>query len=307
MKIAQLAVLICVIGTIFACGQKGPLVMPDQQKHKRTIPTPPAAKPANGTATPAPSGATPNAPGPAPAGTPATESPASTPAPAPPASTPQPDTRIWGHQSMSARKLILVDGSGYLYRAFHALPPLTNSKGEPTGAVLGVLNMLNKMVKEEAPDRIAVVFDAPGRTFRDDLFDKYKAHRVPMPDDLRAQVQPLYDTVAAMGVPLLRVPGVEADDVIGTLAKQAADAGFKVLISTGDKDMAQLVGPNVELLNTMSNTRLDRIGVKAKFDVFPEQIVDYLALVGDTSDNIPGVTSVGPKTAAKWLEQYQTL
>jgi DNA polymerase-1 len=208
---------------------------------------------------------------------------------------------------MSARKLILVDGSGYLYRAFHALPPLTNSRGEPTGAVLGVLNMLNKMIKEEAPDRIAVVFDAPGRTFRDDLFDQYKAHRTPMPDDLRAQVQPLYDAVGAMGVPLLRVPGVEADDVIGTLAKQGADAGFKVLISTGDKDMAQLVGPNVELLNTMSNTRLDRIGVKAKFDVFPEQIVDYLALVGDASDNIPGITSVGPKTAAKWLNQYQTL
>ncbi|HMD27043.1 MAG TPA: DNA polymerase I [Steroidobacteraceae bacterium] len=208
---------------------------------------------------------------------------------------------------MAARKLILVDGSGYLYRAFHALPPLTTSKGEPTGAVLGVLNMLNKMVKEEAPDRIAVVFDAPGRTFRDDLFDQYKAHRPPMPDDLRAQVQPLFDTVAAMGLPLLRVPGVEADDVIGTLAKQGADAGFKVLISTGDKDMAQLVGPNIELLNTMSNTRLDRIGVKAKFDVFPEQIIDYLALTGDTSDNIPGITSVGPKTAAKWLNQYQTL
>ncbi|MGO9945895.1 MAG: DNA polymerase I [Steroidobacteraceae bacterium] len=208
---------------------------------------------------------------------------------------------------MGARKLILVDGSGYLYRAFHALPPLTTSKGEPTGAVLGVLNMLNKMVKEEAPDRIAVVFDAPGRTFRDDLFDQYKAHRPPMPDDLRAQVQPLFDTVAAMGLPLLRVPGVEADDVIGTLAKQGADAGFKVLISTGDKDMAQLVGPNIELLNTMSNTRLDRIGVKAKFDVFPEQIIDYLALTGDTSDNIPGITSVGPKTAAKWLNQYQTL
>jgi DNA polymerase I len=208
---------------------------------------------------------------------------------------------------MSARKLILVDGSGYLYRAFHALPPLTNTRGEPTGAVLGVLNMLNKMIKEEVPDRIAVVFDAPGRTFRDDLFDQYKAHRTPMPDDLRAQVQPLYDVVAAMGVPLLRVPGVEADDVIGTLAKQGADAGFKVLISTGDKDMAQLVGPNVELLNTMSNTRLDRIGVKAKFDVFPEQIVDYLALVGDASDNIPGITSVGPKTAAKWLNQYETL
>jgi DNA polymerase-1 len=208
---------------------------------------------------------------------------------------------------MSARKLILVDGSGYLYRAFHALPPLTTSKGEPTGAVLGVLNMLNKMIKEEAPDRIAVVFDAPGRTFRDDLFDQYKAHRAPMPDDLRAQAQPLFDSVAAMGLPLLRVPGVEADDVIGTLAKQGADAGFKVLISTGDKDMAQLVGPNIELLNTMSNTRLDRIGVKAKFDVFPEQIVDYLALTGDASDNIPGVTSVGPKTAAKWLNQYQTL
>jgi DNA polymerase I len=208
---------------------------------------------------------------------------------------------------MSARKLILVDGSGYLYRAFHALPPLTNSRGEPTGAVLGVLNMLNKMIKEEAPDRIAVVFDAPGRTFRDDLFDQYKAHREPMPDSLTAQVQPLYDVVAAMGLPLLRVPGVEADDVIGTLARQGADAGFKVLISTGDKDMAQLVGPNVELINTMSNTRLDRIGVKAKFDVFPEQIVDYLALVGDTSDNIPGITGVGNKTAAKWLNQYQNL
>jgi DNA polymerase I len=206
---------------------------------------------------------------------------------------------------VTARKLILVDGSGYLYRAFHALPPLSNSRGEPTGAVLGVLNMLNKMIKEEAPERIAVVFDAPGRTFRDDLFDQYKAHRTPMPDDLRSQVQPLYDTVAAMGVPLLRVAGVEADDVIGTLANKAADAGFKVLISTGDKDMAQLVGPNIELLNTMSNTRLDRMGVKAKFDVFPEQIIDYLALVGDSSDNIPGITGVGPKTAAKWLNQYQ--
>jgi DNA polymerase I len=208
---------------------------------------------------------------------------------------------------MSARKLILVDGSSYLYRAFHALPPLTNSKGEPTGAVLGVLNMLNKMVKEESPDRIAVVFDAPGRTFRDDLFDQYKAHRAPMPDDLRSQVQPLLDVVAAMGLPLLRVPGVEADDVIGTLAKQGAAAGYDVLISTGDKDMAQLVGPRVGLINTMSNTRLDREGVKAKFDVFPEQIVDYLALVGDSSDNIPGISGVGPKTAAKWLAQYQTL
>src|ERR1700732_5326910 len=155
---------------------------------------------------------------------------------------------------MSARKLILVDGSGYLYRAFHALPPLTNSHGDPTGAVLGVLNMLNKMIKEESPDRIAVVFDAPGRTFRDDLFEQYKAHRPAMPDDLRSQVQPLYDVVAAMGLPLLRVSGVEADDVIGTLAKQGAESGYAVLISTGDKDMAQLVGPHIELINTMSNT-----------------------------------------------------
>src|SRR6202167_1083473 len=208
---------------------------------------------------------------------------------------------------MSASKLILVDGSGYLYRAFNALPPLTNSKGEPTGAILGVLNMLNKMIKEESPDRIAVVFDAPGRTFRDDLFEQYKAHRPPMPDDLRSQVQSLYDAVAAMGVALLRVTGVEADDVIGTLAKQGAASGHEVLISTGDKDMAQLVGANIGLINTMSNTRLDRAGVKAKFDVFPEQIVDYLALVGDSSDNIPGITGVGPKTAAKWLNQYQTL
>ncbi len=152
---------------------------------------------------------------------------------------------------MSAPKLILVDGSSYLYRAFHALPPLSNSSGEPTGAVLGVLNMLNKMIKEEAPDRIAVVFDAPGRTFRDDLFDQYKAHRAPMPDDLRSQVQPLLDVVEAMGLPLLRVPNVEADDVIGTLSKQGTASGYEVLISTGDKDMAQLVGPQVGLINTM--------------------------------------------------------
>jgi DNA polymerase-1 len=205
------------------------------------------------------------------------------------------------------RKLLLVDGSSYLYRAFHALPPLSNSKGEPTGAVLGVLNMLNKLIKEESPARVAVVFDAPGRTFRDDLFDQYKAHRTPMPDDLRSQVQPLLEAVEALGLPMLRIVGVEADDVIGTLATQAAHLGFDVLISTGDKDMCQLVGPSIGLVNTMSNTRLDREGVKAKFDVLPEQIVDYLALVGDSSDNIPGVTGVGPKTAAKWLNQYHTL
>ena len=208
---------------------------------------------------------------------------------------------------MTTPKLLLVDGSSYLYRAFHALPPLVNSQGVPTGAVLGVLNMLTKLIKEESPTRVAVVFDASGRTFRDDLFEQYKAHRPPMPDDLRSQVQPLLDAVEAMGLPLLRITGVEADDVIGTLARQAAGLGYGVLISTGDKDMAQLVDAHVGLVNTMSNTRLDRDGVKAKFDVFPEQIIDYLALVGDSSDNIPGVTGVGPKTAAKWLNQYQTL
>lgn len=205
------------------------------------------------------------------------------------------------------RKLVLVDGSSYLYRAFHALPPLANSKGEPTGAVLGVLNMLQKLLKEESPAFIAVVVDAPGRTFRDDLFEKYKATRQPMPDDLRSQLQPLLDCVQSMGLPLLRIEGVEADDVIGTLAKQAAERDIDVLISTGDKDMAQLVNERIMLVNTMTGSRLDRAGVKTKFDVFPEQIVDYLALVGDTSDNIPGVPKVGPKTAAKWLTEYGTL
>jgi DNA polymerase-1 len=205
------------------------------------------------------------------------------------------------------RTLVLVDGSSYLYRAFHALPPLANSKGEPTGAVLGVLNMLAKLLKEQAPALIGVVFDAPGKTFRDELFAEYKAHRPPMPDDLRAQVDPLIAAVEALGLPLLRVPGVEADDVIGTLARRAADAGLRVIISTGDKDMAQLVDERVTLVNTMTDSALDRAGVKAKFDVYPEQIVDYLALVGDSSDNIPGVPKVGPKTAAKWLNQYATV
>ena len=203
--------------------------------------------------------------------------------------------------------LWLVDGSSYLYRAFHALPPLTSSRGEPTGAVLGVLNMLNKLVKEEHPALLAVIFDAPGPTFRDELFEEYKSHRPPMPDDLRAQVQPLLDAVGAMGLPLLRIPGVEADDVIGTLAARANAAGIRTVISTGDKDMAQLVDERVTLVNTMTGSRLDRDGVKTKFDVYPEQIVDYLALVGDTSDNIPGIPKVGPKTAAKWLNQYGTL
>ena len=203
--------------------------------------------------------------------------------------------------------LVLVDGSSYVYRAFHALPPLSNSRGEPTGAVLGVLNMLLKFLKDYQPQRIAVVFDAPGRTFRDDLFAEYKAQRPGMPDDLRAQVEPLLNIIRAQGLPLLRVPGVEADDVIGTLACRAARAGQSVLISTGDKDMAQLVNESITLINTMNNAVLDRAGVKTKFDVFPEQIIDYLALIGDSSDNIPGIDKVGPKTAAKLLAQYGSL
>ncbi len=200
--------------------------------------------------------------------------------------------------------LVLVDGSSYVYRAFHALPPLTNSRGEPTGAVLGVLNMLLKFIKDYQPRHIAVVFDAPGKTFRDELFTEYKAHRPSMPDYLRAQIAPLLEIIAAQGLPLLRVPGVEADDVIGTLARRAARAGQTVLISTGDKDMAQLVDDSITLINTMNNAVLDREAVKAKFEVYPEQIVDYLALVGDTSDNIPGIDKVGPKTGARLLQQY---
>ena len=203
--------------------------------------------------------------------------------------------------------LVLVDGSSYLYRAFHALPPFSNSRGEPTGAVFGVLNMLAKFLKDYDPEKIAVVFDAPGKTFRDELFAEYKVHRPPMPDDLRSQIEPLLEAVRGMGLPILRETGVEADDVIGTLACAAAKEDMSVLISTGDKDMAQLVSERITLINTMSGTVLDRSGVKTKFDVFPEQIIDYLALVGDSSDNIPGIDKVGPKTAAKWLGKYSTL
>src|SRR5580658_3534165 len=207
---------------------------------------------------------------------------------------------------MSKSTLVLVDGSSYLYRAFHAMPPLTNAAGEPTGAVLGVLNMIVKLTRDYPDARLAIVFDAPGRTFRDDLFEAYKSHRPPMPDDLRAQIAPLFAILKAQGHPLLRIEGVEADDVIGTLARRAEAAGYAVIISTGDKDMSQLVNESITIVNTMTGSRLDRDGVKAKFDVWPEQIIDYLALVGDASDNIPGVPKVGPKTAAKWLEKYQT-
>ena len=202
--------------------------------------------------------------------------------------------------------LILIDGSSYLYRAFHALPPLTNSHGEPTGAVLGVVNMLNRLLHTYQPTQIAVVFDAKGKTFRDDLYEQYKSHRPSMPDELRRQIEPLHHVVRALGFPLLMIDGVEADDVIGTLAKQASEQQLPVLISTGDKDLAQLVNKHVTLTNTMTNSQLDEAGVKEKFGVTPEQMIDYLSLVGDSSDNIPGVPSVGPKTA-KWLAEYHSL
>lgn len=207
---------------------------------------------------------------------------------------------------MSNSKLVLVDGSSYLFRAYHALPKLTSSRGEPTGAIHGVLNMITKLMGEEGTEHFAIVFDAPGKTFRDDIYPKYKANRDAMPEDLRAQIDPLLDTIPAMGLPLLRIEGVEADDVIGTLCRQAANAGMDVLVSTSDKDMAQLVNDKVTLVNTMTGSILDRDGVKEKFDVYPEQIIDWLALVGDASDNIPGVPKVGAKTAAKWLNEYGT-
>jgi DNA polymerase-1 len=207
----------------------------------------------------------------------------------------------------SRPRLVLVDGSSYLYRAFHAMPSFTSSKGEPTGAVYGVTNMLRKLLAQEDPEYIAVVFDAKGKTFRDDIFPEYKAHRPPMPDELAAQIDSIHDVVRALGIPLLQIEGVEADDVIGTLARAAAVAGMDTLVSTGDKDMAQLVDGQVRLVDTMKDVVYDRAAVIEKFGVPPERIVDYLALVGDSSDNIPGVPGVGPKTAAKLLAQYGSL
>jgi len=204
-------------------------------------------------------------------------------------------------------RLVLIDGSSYLYRAFHALPPLSNAAGEPTGALFGVVNMLRATLKEK-PDYVAFVVDAPGRTFRDDLYAEYKANRPPMPDELRAQVQPMCDIVHALGIDILRVPGVEADDVIGTLALAGAADGLEVTISTGDKDFAQLVRPGVVLVNTMTGSRTDSdAAVMDKFGVRAGQIVDYLALMGDAVDNVPGVEKCGPKTAAKWLAEYNDL
>ncbi|MFT7650952.1 MAG: DNA polymerase-1 [Candidatus Azotimanducaceae bacterium] len=204
-------------------------------------------------------------------------------------------------------QLVLVDGSSYLFRAYYALPDLRNSAGEPTGAIRGVIAMIRKLAKDYSGATLAIIFDAPGKTFRDDLYAEYKANRASTPDDLREQIQPIHEIVKAMGLPLLVVPGVEADDVIGTLAFQATLAKRETVISTGDKDMAQLVTEHVTLVNTMTETTMDRDGVVAKFGVPPERIIDYLALMGDTSDNIPGVPKVGPKTAAKWLNEYGTL
>ena len=204
--------------------------------------------------------------------------------------------------TIAPNPLVLVDGSSYLYRAFHAFPPLTNSAGEPTGAMYGVLNMLKSLISQVQPSHIAVVFDAKGKTFRDEMFEQYKSHRPPMPDDLRKQIQPLHDIIRALGIPLLVIEGVEADDVIGTLAVAASKANKKVLISTGDKDMAQLVDDNIMLINTMNNTLLDREAVIEKYGIPPELIIDYLALMGDSADNIPGVAGVGEKTALGLLQ-----
>ena len=203
--------------------------------------------------------------------------------------------------------VVLVDGSSYLFRAYHALPPLTTSKNHPTGAIKGVIAMIRRLEQDFPGSKLVVVFDAKGKTFRHDLYEEYKANRPPMPDDLAVQIEPIHQMVRAMGLPLLIVEGVEADDVIGTLADEATSKGIDVVVSTGDKDMAQLVSDHVTLINTMTETRMDKDGVVEKFGVRPDQIIDYLALVGDKVDNIPGVNKCGPKTAVKWLQAYDNL
>ncbi|MGQ0751260.1 MAG: 5'-3' exonuclease, partial [Betaproteobacteria bacterium] len=209
------------------------------------------------------------------------------------------------------KTLLLVDGSSYLYRAFHALPDLRNRNGEPTAAIYGVLNMLRRLHKDTRPDYSACVFDAKGKTFRDDVYPEYKATRAPMPDDLGLQIAPLHEILTAMGWPLLTIEGVEADDVIATLACAAERQGIDVVIATGDKDLAQLVCPQIRIENANPRTGerevLDEAGVEKKFGVKPERITDYLALIGDSVDNVPGVDKVGPKTAVRWLAQYGTL
>lgn len=207
----------------------------------------------------------------------------------------------------SPKPLILVDGSSYLFRAFHALPPLVNSKQQPTGAVKGVISMIRSLQKQYPDSPVAIVFDAKGSTFRNDIYADYKAHRPPMPDDLRCQIEPIHQIVKAMGLPLLVIPGVEADDVIGTLACQATQDKRDTLVSTGDKDLSQLVSDHVTLINTMTDERLDREGVMNKFGLPPERIIDFLALTGDKVDNIPGIPGCGPKTAIKWLKEYDSV
>uniref|UniRef100_Q31JN2 DNA polymerase I n=1 Tax=Hydrogenovibrio crunogenus (strain DSM 25203 / XCL-2) TaxID=317025 RepID=Q31JN2_HYDCU len=202
---------------------------------------------------------------------------------------------------------ILVDGSSYLFRAFHAMPPLTNTKGHATGAIFGVINMIGKLLEQYQPERIAVVFDAKGKNFRHELYEDYKAHRPPMPDELRIQIEPIHEIIKALGIPLLVIDGVEADDVMGTLAHQATQAKMDALLSTGDKDMAQLVNEHITLVNTMNDTLMTPDSVFEKFHVKPEQIIDYLALMGDSSDNIPGIPKCGPKTAAKWISEYGSI
>ena len=205
------------------------------------------------------------------------------------------------------KKLVLVDGSSYLYRAYHAMPDLTTSSGETTGAIYGVINMLRRQLKEHPSDYLVVVFDAPGKTFRDDIYPDYKSNRPPMPDDLRAQIAPTHDVIQAMGIPLLSVAAVEADDVIGTLSTTASAMSIDTDIMSGDKDLAQLVGKRVRLIDSMKGETYDTAGIKSRFGVAPEEIVDYLTLVGDAVDNVPGVPKVGPKTATRWLETYRTL
>ena len=203
--------------------------------------------------------------------------------------------------------IILVDGSSYLYRAYHALPPLENSKKQPTGAIKGVISMIKRILIDHPDSDLAVVFDAKGKTFRHDMFPKYKANRPPMPEDLVSQIEPIHKIIELMGIKLIMISGVEADDVIGTLAEQARKQKLDTVISTGDKDMTQLVCKNVSVVNTMTGELLDESGVKKKFGVSPEHITDYLALIGDKSDNVPGVDKVGPKTAVKWLDEYTSL
>ena len=202
-------------------------------------------------------------------------------------------------------KFVVVDGSSYLYRAFHALPDLRTSRGEPTGAIRGVISMLRRLVEDGKPDYFGVVFDAPGKTFRDDWYPEYKANRTPMPDDLVRQIAPLHELIRVQGWPLLMIDGVEADDVIGTLVRQAEAQAMDSVVSTGDKDLAQLVSPRITLVNTMSNEVLDERSVVAKFGVRADQVLDLLTLTGDAVDNVPGVPKVGPKTAAKWLARVR--